>query len=300
MRGQPVITTARGTRAEAFGLTEWGLLVGVALMWGSSFLWIEVGLESLRPGLVTLSRIALGAAALALVPRSRRPIRGEDWPRVALLGAVWTAVPFVLFPLAQQWIDSSTAGMINGAMPLFTAVVASLLLRSLPGARQAVGLVVGFTGVVLVTLSAAGGGSSTALGVGLVLCAVALYGLAANLAVPLQQRYGALPVVFRVQAVALALVLPFGLASVPGSRLALDGALAMAVLGFLSTGLAFVFMATLVGRAGATRGAVAIYFVPVVATVLGVAFRDETVSAPALVGVGLIVAGAYLTSRRER
>ena len=73
----------------------------------------------------------------------------------------------------------------------------------------------------------------------------------------------------------------------------------MATLGIVGTGLAFVTMATLVGRAGATRGAVAVYFIPVVALVLGVAFRGEEVALAAVVGVGLVVVGAVMTSRQE-
>lgn len=295
-----LITTSHGTRSEAFGPVEWGLLGSIALMWGSSFLWIAIGLEAFEPGLIALLRVALGAAFLGLLPRARRGIDREDWPRVALLGLVWVAVPFTLFPVAQQWIDSSTAGMINGAMPLFTAVVAAVLLRSMPGTRQAVGLAVGFAGVVLVSLPAAGEGGSRLLGIGLALAATMLYGLAANLAVPLQQRYGALPVVWRAQVTSVVAMLPYGLISIPGSSFRLSSFGAILILGFLATGVALVAMAVLVGRAGATRGALAIYFIPVVATILGVLFRDETVEPIVFVGIALIIGGAWLASRRER
>jgi drug/metabolite transporter (DMT)-like permease len=296
-----MITTARGTRAEAFGPTEWGLLAAIAAIWGSSFLWIAIGLESFRPGFITLLRIGLGAAALALFPKSRTPVAREDWPRIVLLALLWVAIPLLLFPVAQDLgISSSVAGMLNGAMPLFAALFAALLLRQAPAARQALGLVVGFGGVVLVSLPALQGASATAIGAGLLILATALYGLSANIAVPLQQKYGALPVIFRAQLVALAAVLPFGLWSLPGSRFSWPAILAMLVLGVLGTGLAFVAMSVLVGRAGATRGAVAIYFIPVVALILGVTVRGELVSPVSLVGVALVILGAVLTSRRER
>jgi drug/metabolite transporter (DMT)-like permease len=160
--------------------------------------------------------------------------------------------------------------------------------------------VVGFGGVVLVSLPALQGASATAIGAGLLILATALYGLSANIAVPLQQKYGALPVIFRAQMVALAAVLPFGLWSLPGSRFTWPAILAMLVLGLLGTGLAFVAMSVLVGRAGATRGAVAIYFIPVVALILGVTVRGESVSPVSLLGVALVILGAVLTSRRER
>ncbi|MGH9167157.1 MAG: DMT family transporter, partial [Acidimicrobiia bacterium] len=137
------------------------------------------------------------------------------------------------------------------------------------------------------------------LGVVLVLAATACYGLAANLTVPLQQRYGSLPVLLRSQGVALAATLPVGLWSLRGSRPAWPSFLAVLVLGVLGTGWAFVAMATLVGRVGAARGSIPIYFLPVVAIVLGVAFRHETVAVISLAGTALVLLGAYLTSRRE-
>jgi drug/metabolite transporter (DMT)-like permease len=296
-----VLQTAHGSRPEAFGPAEWGLLAGVALMWGSSFLWIAIGLEAFRPGLITLARIVLGAMALGLARRSRSPVAREDWPRIVLLAMVWTAIPLLLFPIAQDLgVASSTAGMINGAVPLFAAVFAAVLLRRLPGRAQALGLLVGFAGVVLVSLPAAGGSAGTALGTALALVATVLYGVAANITVPLQQRYGALPVIFRAQLVALVVVLPFGVAAVPGSRWAWPSALAMLVLGVFGTGLAYIASSTLLGRAGPTRGTVQIYFIPVVALILGVAFRGEHVAPVAVAGVGLVILGAYLTSRRER
>jgi drug/metabolite transporter (DMT)-like permease len=296
-----MMSTAPGSRPEAFGTAEWGLLTSVALMWGSSFLWIAIGLEDFRPALIALVRIALGAAALSLVRGSRRPVAREDWPRIILLALVWTAIPLLLFPIAQDLgVSSSAAGMINGAVPLFAAVFATILLRRLPGTVQIVGLLIGFGGVGLISVASASDASGSAVGTVLALAATVLYGLAANISVPLQQRYGALPVIFRSLLVALVVVLPFGVAAVPGSRWGLSSALAMLVLGVFGTGFAYIASSTLLGRAGSTRGAVQIYFIPVVALVLGVTFRGETVGPLALVGIGLVLMGAWLTSRRER
>jgi drug/metabolite transporter (DMT)-like permease len=294
-----VLTTARGTRPEAFGTIEWGLLASIALMWGSSFVFIDIALESSRPALIALVRIATGAMAVGLLARSRTRVAREDLPRIAVLGIVWMAVPLFLFPIAQDLgVASSTAGMINGAMPLFAATFAAILLRRPPAPRQAGGLVIGFAGILLIFLPAAKV-PETFLGAGLALFATVLYGLAANLTVPLQQRYGALPVVFRAQVVALIAILPFGLFAMPESSPTAAAWASMAALGLFGTGLAFIAMSVLVGRAGATRGAVAIYFIPVVALILGVTLRNESVSGLSLAGVGLVLAGAWLTSRRE-
>jgi drug/metabolite transporter (DMT)-like permease len=294
-----LLETGSGSRTEAFGAQEWLLLSGIALIWGSSFLFIDIGLRAFRPGVVGLARLGLGVAALALFPAARRHLDRADLPRVAFLGLIWAGLPLLLFPVAQQWIDSSVAGMLNGAVPLFGAAWAVLLLRRPLGRVQTLGLLVGFAGVVAISWPEVRGSRATTLGVALVLVAVACYGLAVNLAVPLQQRYGALPVLLRAQTAALALLVPFGLWSLPGSRFAWGPALAMLPLGILGTGLAFVLMSTLVGRVGGPRGAVATYFIPVVAIALGVVFLGERVAPAALLGTALVLVGAWLTSRRE-
>jgi len=295
-----LLETGRGSRPESFGATEWLLLASIAMIWGSSFLFIDLGLETLRPGVIALSRVALGVAALSLFPAARRPIGREDRARVALLGVIWAGLPLILFPVAQQWIDSSVAGMLNGAVPLAGAAWAVLLLRRPLPRTHAIGLLVGFAGVLAITWPELQGSRATMLGTSLVVLAVICYGLAVNLAVPLQQRHGALPVLLRAQLAALVLLLPFGLWGLRGSHFAWGPALAMLPLGILGTGLAFVLMTTLVGRVGGPRGAVATYFIPVVAIVLGVLLLDERVAAAAVAGTALVVGGAWLTSRRER
>jgi drug/metabolite transporter (DMT)-like permease len=292
--------TAQGTSVHAYTLSDWGLLTAIALIWGSSFLLMEFGLRSFAPGVVALARIGLGTAALALFARARAPVEREDWGRIALLGTVWTAIPLTLFPIALQWIDSGVAGMINGATPIFAVAWATYLLRRLPGWRQIVGIGVGFIGIVLVFVPELQASADTALGAFVALFAIFFYGLATNLAVPLQQKYGAPPVVLRAQLVALVLVLPLGLVQLQASTWSWESALAMVPLGVLGTGLAIVLMATLAGRVGAPRASIAIYFLPIVAVVLGVVVLGETVAPIALAGVALVLVGAWIASRRER
>jgi drug/metabolite transporter (DMT)-like permease len=286
-------------REQAFGAVEWALVAGVAAMWGSSFLLIDLGVDHFRPELVALLRVAFGAATLAAIPAARRPIPRSAWPAVALLGVVWMTVPFVLFPVAQQWIDSSLAGMLNAAAPLFTAAVAGVAVRRLPARRQAAGLLIGFAGVVAITSPALGGAQASVTGIGLVLVATLLYGVAFNLAGPLQQRHGALPVIWRAELVAVALLLPSGLAAVPGSAFDWSSLAAIAALGCLGTALAFVAFTTLAGRAGSTRASVTVYFLPPVAIALGALVRDEPIAAVSVLGTALVVAGAYLVGRHQ-
>ena len=101
------------------------------------------------------------------------------------------------------------------------------------------------------------------------------YGIAFNLAAPLQQRHGAPSVIWRAQIVALVLLTPLGLVSLPASSFAWSSLLAVAALGCLGTAFAFVAFTPLVGRVGSTRASVTVYFVPAVAIVLGVVFRHE-------------------------
>ena len=295
-----LITTSHGTNREAFSAQDWGLFISLALIWGSSFLLIAVGLDSFHPGVVTMLRVAFGAAVIALVPAARsRRIDRADWPRIALLAAVWVAIPFTLFPIAQQWIDSAIAGMLNGATPIFTALIATILLRTLPGPMQIVGLALGFAGILAIALPSAGSGTTAGVGVTLVIVATIGYALSLNMVPPLQQKYGSLPVIARVQWVAALMVVPFGLSGVGDSTFSWASFLAVVAIGVLGTGLAFVMMGTLAGSVGATRASFLTYLLPVVALVLGVVFRDELVSPVSVIGAAMVIAGAVLASRRE-
>jgi drug/metabolite transporter (DMT)-like permease len=242
-----------------FAAPHAGLMAAVALMWGSSFLFIGIAGDHLSAGLVATLRLLFGAVTLSVIPGARRPVPRSAWPAIALLGVVWMAIPFVLFPVAERSISSSLAGMLNAAAPLFTAVVAALLARRAPARRQTAGLAIGFGGVLVISWPALAAAHASALGAGLVLAAVMLYGIAFNLAPALEHRYGALPVIWRAQLVALVLVAPMGIAGIPHSTFAWSSVLAVAALGCLGTALAFVAFTTLTGRVGATRASVATY-----------------------------------------
>jgi drug/metabolite transporter (DMT)-like permease len=296
--------TARGRSDGAFTLQDWALLVFVGVVFGSSFLFIEIGLTSLAPPVITFIRLLLGYLTLSLFPKVRAArLTRSDGRRAAAIGIIWLGIPLMLFPVAQLWIDSSVAGMLNGAMPLAAVAWTALLARTLPGRLQAVGLSVGFLGIVAVSLPEIPlgglGSASTLLGSALALFSASLYGLAAVLVTPLQQRYGSLAVLHRGQAAALLFVLPFALLGLRSSSFSVPALLAMIPLGILGTGLAFFAIATLVGRVGAPRGSVAVYLVPLVSITLGVSFLGEQVHPLAYTGAFLVVLGAWLTSRRE-
>jgi drug/metabolite transporter (DMT)-like permease len=294
----PVPAAAPGPGA-AFTPTDWLVFASIAGIWGASFLLIKVGLEAMEPGLVTFLRVALGAAALNLLPGPRARFAPEDRRRVLLVSILWVGVPFTLFPIAEQHINSAVTGLLNGATPMFTALFGWLLFTRRTRGVQLAGVAVGFGGIVLISLPSVDDGSSAAWGVALVLLATACYGLAAHIAAPLQAVYGSRGVMGRMLALATIWTLPFGLISLRGSELELRPLLAVAVLGVVGTGFAFLLMGSLLGRVGSVRASFITYLIPVVSLFLGVAFQHDHVEALALVGVVLVVAGAVLAARRE-
>jgi drug/metabolite transporter (DMT)-like permease len=291
---------AAPTTTAAFTARDWSIFTSIGLIWGSSFLLIAIGLESLEPGVITLLRVGLGAITLALLPGSRMRLRPEDRLPLVALSVIWVGIPFTLFPLAEQHINSAVTGLLNGAVPMFTALFGLLFFGRRTTGPQLLGLGIGLVGVVLISLPSLGEGSSQALGVGLVLVATLCYGLATNMAPRLQARYGARKVMARMLALATIWTLPFGLAGVPASSVDLAPLLAVAVLGVVGTGVAYLLMGTLVGRVGPTRASFITYIIPVVSLFLGVVFRDDHVAAIALAGVALVVTGAILAGKQER
>lgn len=294
------MTSASGAQPSPVTARDGAALLAVALMWGSSFLLIKIGLEDFSPVAVAWLRILFGVLALTLVPAARRPLRHPgDRGLVALLGLVWMAVPFVLFAAAQQHIPSALAGMINGAAPLFTAFVALVWWRRALDRSLVLGLVVGFVGVVLIGLPNVGGPASL-MGVVLVLLATLLYGVAFNLSGHLQSRNGALAVLWRAELVALVVVAPFAVPALVGSAPTLAGVLAMVALGALGTGVAFVMFTDVAGRVGAARASVTTYLIPVVALGLGAGLAGERVAPLSVVGIALALVGAYVATGRRR
>lgn len=294
----PTVSTTRSDR-EPFAATEWLLFTAIGLIWGSSFVLIKIGLEAFHPGFITWARVGLGALALAAMPASRRPIEKNDRWRIIQLGVLWVAIPFTLFPLAQEHINSAVTGLLNGATPSFAGLIGALWFNRAPRGPQRWGIATGFAGIALIGVGSSAVGGTAFVGVLLVLVATVCYGFATNMAGSIQQKYGSVPVMARTLAVGSVLTAPFGIYGLTRSEFALDSAVAVTILGVVGAGVAFALMATLVGRVGGPRATFITYLIPVVSLVLGAVFLAETVTAPALAGVGLILAGAGMASRRE-
>ncbi len=294
MRALPVHPSPAPIAASRPGAADWLLLLGPGLIWGASFLFIAEGLRSVAPNWLTFARIAVGFVTLGLVPAARRPIAREDRARVALLGLIWLALPLSMFPLAEQRVSSALTGMLNGANPLLVAIVAAALARRLPGRDVLLGLGVGLAGTVLVAWPSLRLGGSSLDGVLLILVGVTCYGFALNLARPLQQRSGALPVIWRAQAWALLMTAPLGLPELLQARWTPGPLLSVLALGALGTGVAYVLLAVAAGRVGAIRAAATTFLIPGVALLLGWAVRGEHVAGLSVLGGAICVAGAWL------
>ncbi|HEX6164725.1 MAG TPA: DMT family transporter [Vicinamibacterales bacterium] len=272
---------------------DWVLLVVPGVIWGASFLFIAEGLEAVAPNGVTFTRIAIGFLTLSLFPSARRPVARADWAGTAALGVLWFAFPLSMFPFAEQHVSSALTGMLNGATPLFVALVASLIAHQLPSRGTLAGLSIGFGGAVLMAVPALGG-SSSAFGVTLIVAALVSYGVALNVARPLQQRNGAVPVIWRALGVALVLTAPLGLPEVLNGEWTLRPALAMLGLGAGGTAIATILTATAAGRMGATKASISAFLIPVVALLLGVVIRHEHVTTISLAGAAICLSGAFI------
>ena len=272
---------------------NWALLVVPGVIWGASFLFIAEGLAAVAPNGVTFTRLAIGFLTLSLFPSARRPVARTDWAGTAALGVLWFAFPLSMFPFAEQHVSSALTGMLNGATPLFVAAVASVIAHRLPDRGTLAGLIIGFAGAVVMAIPALGGASS-AFGVSLIIAALASYGVALNVARPLQQRNGAIPVIWRALGVALILTAPLGLPALLEGHWTLRPALAMLGLGAGGTAIATILTATAAGRMGATKASVSAFLIPVVALILGVVIRHEHVTTVSLIGAAICLSGAFI------
>jgi drug/metabolite transporter (DMT)-like permease len=276
------------------------MLLALAAIWGSSFMFITIALRDLAPSTLILLRMGFGALALAVYVRlARLPLarlRPYAAP-LALLALINTSVPFFLIAWGQQYIDSGLAAIFNASAPLFTALFAIPIDRTqrVTGTRLAVVLLVGFE------LS---GGERAVAGALAVVGAAACYGIGGLYA---GRRFVGLPaplVALGSLAWATLFVLPVGAAqaSMPGW----DASLSVLYLGVAATGVAYLLYFGLIAGAGASKAVLVTYLVPSLALLYGAIFLDEEITAVALAGLALVLAGVALgtgtlgRSRRAR
>jgi drug/metabolite transporter (DMT)-like permease len=288
--------------------TLWAFLT-LSLVWGSSFLFIKVGLQGLAPTQVVLGRILLGAVTLAVImfaTRRRWPREARVWGHMIVVGTFFCAVPFTLFAWAEQYVPSSLASIYNATTPIMTLLLTPLMLRSERlGRPRVLGLLVGIAGVVVLSapwLLIGSGDLAATLPVQLACLGATLsYGFAG---LYLRRVVSGLPYdsvtlssVQLVMASGVVLLLaPFD-ARGPVS-LDVPVVASMLALGVLGTGIAYVLYTGVLRDWGAVRASTVTYLAPVVGVVLGVLVLGESVHWYEPVGGVIVIAGILISQGR--
>jgi drug/metabolite transporter (DMT)-like permease len=279
--------------------------VVLAVLWGSSFLFIKVAVAEMHPLYLTLGRCAAGALTLLVmivIMRDRLPRDRRLWARLALLALIGNVIPFTLFGYGEERISSILAGIWNGTTPLTTLLVVMLFVPAERPTRQRVaGLLVGFIGVLVVLGVWEGVGDDNLIGQLMCFGAAVCYGFAipytktiinsrpeSGLALACGQLLAA--------TVELAIIAPLlaGAPPVPW-ELSLGAGLSVLALGALGTGLAFLLNFRVIRVAGPTTSASVTYVVPVCATLLGVLALSEPLSWHEPVGALIVLVGVAVS-----
>ena len=284
---------------------EWLVFGALGIAWGSSYLFIKIGVETLTPFTLVAGRLAIGAAVLAIVlkatgavmPRHRAPY----W-HLFVVGLLGIVIPFFLITWGEQSIDSGLAAILNGTVPLFVIVLAAMVLADEPiTVNRLVGLLIGFAGVVLITSPSLGEGAGGTLPGELALIGASIsYAATGVYARRFVKDVDPLPSAFLEvgYAFVVTLVLAFVFERPLATEVQASTVLSVAWLGLIGSGLAFMAFFFLLGRWGATRTSSVAYLLPVVGIILGVLVRGEEAGLPVLAGMALIIGGVALANAR--
>jgi drug/metabolite transporter (DMT)-like permease len=278
---------------------SWTLLLVLAAIWGSSYMFIKIALDDLSPAMVAWSRIALAAIVLSGIAAARGALRGlgKHVPMLTLLAAIQVAGPFLLISAGETEISSALAGILVASAPLFTALLAVWVDHEerADGLRLG-GMIAGLAGVTLLLGVDLGGSGGELLGGLAVLLAGLGYAIGGFM---IKHRLAGLPPIGIAAAVMIAstaLLLPITAFTAPGSAPGLGSVASIAVLGVLGTGLAFAIFYDLIATIGPGRATLVAYMAPGFAVVYGAALLDEAITAATIAGLVLILAGSWLAA----
>ena len=291
------------------GPVEWGLLLSLVVLWGSSFLLVRVSLDAFTPVAVTAGRLLIGAGVLVLVllvMGRRPPWTLRAWWFFLVMALVGNALPFFLIAWGQREIPSGLTGILMAVMPLITLLLAHFLVAGERLTRRRLaGFALGFLGVLVLTgpeaRAALVGREASFVAQLAVLGAAVCYGVAAIIA-----RRGPVlhPVVTAGAVLSIAGIVVGGFLLAAGLRegeaaaahspIGLAPGISLLALGALSTALATVVYFSLVARAGPTFLSLINYLIPVWAVVLGALALGERLPTRAFAALGLILAGVVL------
>lgn len=285
---------------------DWLAFAGLSLAWGSSFFWIKIAVAEVGPFLLVAIRVLFGILGLAAVAIWRRP----EWPKdrraigaLLLLGITNTALPFVLISWAEQTIDSAVAAILNGSVPLFTMLIAHFALTDDRMTRQRViGLVVGFIGVIVLTLRDLQGDIRlNLLAQGTMMLAVLFYSGSSVYA--RRSAQGVSPIVHALIPLFSADAFIWGGALVSESPIALPMQgitwIALLWLGLIGSCIAYLLYFYLVHSIGPTRATMVTFMFPVVGITLGVAFLGERLDLLLILGAALVLGSLLIVNRKS-
>ncbi|MFZ0122108.1 MAG: DMT family transporter [Pseudonocardiaceae bacterium] len=273
----------------------------LAVLWGSSFLWIKIGLRGFTPMQLVFLRLLFAAGLLLLICRIRRlrlPREPVVWLHFAVAATVGNVAPFFLFGVGERTVDSGLAAILNATTPLWTVTVALLAgtERAMSSTRAA-GLLLGFAGTLVIFAPWRSGGSLG--GAAACLTASALYGVTFVYVGRFPTGRDLAPTVLSTgqltaATVLSALALPIGWHA---PQLRPDAIGSVAVLGLLGTGVAYILNYRLITDDGPTVASTVTYLIPVVAVVFGYAVLGESLSLRVLAGMAVVLVGVGLVRR---
>jgi drug/metabolite transporter (DMT)-like permease len=290
---------ARPTRSD------WILLLTLGLMWGTSYAFIRLGVETLPTFTLIAARLLIGFTLLATVvflARESLPRSPRMYVHLAVMAAINIVIPFTLITHAEQSVPSAIAAILNGAVPLIVIVLAALTFHDEPiTLNRAVGVVVGYVGVIVLVLPglAAGGGGQVEGEIALVGSTISYAVGAVYARRNIKGLRPMIPALFQVGfALVMVLVLAFAFESPLAVTWNLNAFVAVAWLGLLGSGAAYLLMFRLLSRIGATATSQLAYLLPVVGIVTGAIMFGETIDFRVAVGTGLILGGIALVNSR--
>ena len=273
------------------------LLVVLSAIWGSSYMFIKVGLRDFPSAALVDVRLLLAAAVLATVVVARGGINRLR-PAVApgaFVGLVGMAIPFLLITWGETHVDSGVAAVANSSVPIFVALLA---LRFAPSERpdsvRVAGLAIGLVGVAVVVGIRPGGGWWGVVGTLAVVLASLCYALS-SLFVQRRLRVGGAELAATSVLWGALTMLPFALVDLP-EHVGWKPLAAVAALGVVATGVATLIVNRLIGAYGPARTMLVNYLLPAFALVYGVTLLGEPLTAAEVAGLALILVGVTLAS----
>jgi drug/metabolite transporter (DMT)-like permease len=277
---------------------DWLKFIGCALIWGTSFLLIRIGVADVGPFVLVTFRVlfaVIGTVIMVIAGRVQILKNPKYLAIFLFLAFTNVAIPFILISTAEQYISSGLASIMNSTVPLFTLVIASIFLKEERASLlQSVGLVLGFAGVVVLMSDKLSGGLNTSLaGILMMLVAAFCYGVSVIFArITLKGTHPAFQSLGQM-GFALILVSVATLSLEPNFHLPLHPGtwVIMLILGLVNSALANILYYSLLNSVGPTKTVLVSYVFPLIAVILGILILDETFSWRMVLGGIMIVGG---------